>query len=257
MKVGRHEDGGEDARLTREDKWVALACLVLVPYLKAKLDQLHEAVSPSALESLPFRGNEEDEEDGENGENEEDEGDREAAEHPRQQRSSSSSSSSSSSASSTATLFRQRLINWFKIGYPYFHRLYQTVFLAYQVGYIYNLTRYYSPLQHLAGQELRYVSGVDQRLFDKEFTEARQLLGAQFAGPGMLRAALKAGVLFGATVFDSLKYLLPLTIFFFKFLEWWYSTEYPKVGLSLCDIYPPFPSYLVLTIPSTQSMRRR
>ena len=143
--------GNELRRLSSSDKWVALACLVLVPYLKAKLDDLHERLAPRELANLPFRDLHDAENDSED-ESDDDGGHAGSEGEGAAQR---------GSPPTAAARFLAMLKAAFKKGYPYFQRLYQGLFLAYQIGYIYNLTRYYSPLQHLAGQELRYVSSGD------------------------------------------------------------------------------------------------
>lgn len=40
---------------------------------------------------------------------------------------------------------------------------------------------------------------------------------------------------------ESLKYLLPLSIFFIKFLEWWYSPSSPARALSTSPLGPVVP----------------
>ena len=50
--------------------------------------------------------------------------------------------------------------------------------------------------------------------------------------PGVLRILARMAALSPRYVLEALKVVLPTSIFFFKFLEWWYSSSYARSRLS-------------------------
>ena len=120
---------------------------------------------------------------------------------------------------------RQRLNDTFnkafKILYPYANTSYELALLAYNVAYIFNNTDYYRPWLQLMGIEM-------QRLSPAE-------LQSKPTPPTALAARLPH------LFFESLRYVLPGSIFLFKFLEWWYSSSLrPSArSLSSAEVPPP------------------
>ncbi|CAD6574171.1 MAG: ubiquitin-protein ligase peroxin 12 [Cyphobasidiales sp. Tagirdzhanova-0007] len=98
--------------------------------------------------------------------------------------------------------------------WPRISTSYEVLLLAYNIGYLFDKTPYHRPWMHWLGIDLRRMSEQD---YIKRKANAAQasLLGYPF------QLALEA-----------LKYVLPTSIFFFKFLEWWYSSSYARSRLS-------------------------
>lgn len=110
----------------------------------------------------------------------------------------------------------------FKSGYPYVKTMYQLWLLTYNVRYLFDKTPYWRPWFSLMRIDVRRVGPND--------TPRRKLVPTKF--PNLVRqpARFFAAVLRLApgVVFEALKYGLPASIFFFKFLEWWYGADNPR-----------------------------
>lgn len=55
-------------------------------------------------------------------------------------------------------------------------------------------------------------------------------MGASPPSLSLLKNPLSAVTVVFSKVIEFLKVLLPMSIFFFKFLEWWYSSEFSRGG---------------------------
>ncbi|KAG2234037.1 hypothetical protein INT48_007127 [Thamnidium elegans] len=98
-----------------------------------------------------------------------------------------------------------RLIRLFKKVYPIINLAYYGSNLAYNVAYLFGKTRYYTPWLHLLGLQVQRMSMNDYSPMSAISTVFSKLI-------------------------EFLKVLLPMSIFFFKFLEWWYSSEFSRGG---------------------------
>ncbi|KAG1448633.1 hypothetical protein G6F56_008888 [Rhizopus delemar] len=99
-------------------------------------------------------------------------------------------------------------------------------------------TKYYTPWLHLIGIEVKRM-GMDDYRDHYEKT-------ANINSPGIsLKRPLGSMVTILGKAIDFLKVLLPMSIFFFKFLEWWYSSEFSRGNAfkqgenGECTIPPP------------------
>lgn len=181
----------------RRQRRLSLLFLVLVPYLKDKLDQWynnnygHNASLLQAGDVENFRRN-------------------------------------NASRATVAKVMR--------ILYPAFHASYEGLFFIYQVAYMYEYTSYFTPFLHLMGLNVKRLSMKDIQLqMHRTYLRSR----AHTNDPPIIKAFWKVVDLLGLLV-DFTKYLLPLAVFFFKFLEWWY-TDSNKTGLTNEEPLPPPP----------------
>ncbi|KAJ3279888.1 ubiquitin-protein ligase peroxin 12 [Borealophlyctis nickersoniae] len=145
----------------------------------------------------------------------------------------------------------------FRVAYPYLHALYQALVFLHQIGYIYGKTEYYSPWLRLSGLTLRRMSQKDFKAHADRQQAARQAQSAalqNLSSAGKLRYLLRIALSRG---FDFLKYALPMSIFFFKFLEWWYSSEYHKQVGTQPIPPPPEPLKLELMLSTFDSRTRK
>ena len=110
----------------------------------------------------------------------------------------------------------------FKTGYPYARTLWQLWLLTYNVRYLFDKTPYWRPWFSLMRIDVRRVGpndGPRKKLLPTKMPSlvrqpARFLSAVLGLAPGI--------------VFEGLKYGLPASIFFFKFLEWWYGADNPR-----------------------------
>ncbi|GAA5804438.1 Pex12 amino terminal region-domain-containing protein [Helicostylum pulchrum] len=119
-----------------------------------------------------------------------------------------------------------RLIRLFKKVYPIINLLYYGSNLAYNVAYLFGKTRYYTPWLHLLGLQVQRMSMNDYRAHHDKSTSALQS-NTPFS---LLKSPMSALSTVFSKLIEFLKVLLPMSIFFFKFLEWWYSSEFSRGG---------------------------
>ncbi|ORZ01803.1 Pex12 amino terminal region-domain-containing protein, partial [Syncephalastrum racemosum] len=124
-----------------------------------------------------------------------------------------------------------RLTRLFRLIYPYINSIYHASNLAYNIGYLFGKTRYYTPWLHLIGLEIKRMSMADYvRKSNTYITYQRAYYDKVDGAPAASgkRSPLRfASSIFGKVI-EFLKVLLPMSIFFYKFLEWWYSSEFAR-----------------------------
>ncbi len=117
---------------------------------------------------------------------------------------------------------KQAALETFKLGYPYLKTFYQLWLLTYNVRYLFDKTPYWRPWFSLMRIDVRRVGPNDG--------PRKKLLPSKM--PSLVRQPAKflsmVLRLAPGTVFEALKYGLPASIFFFKFLEWWYGADNPR-----------------------------
>eukprot|EP01121_Diplochlamys_sp_Union-15-3_P021988 TRINITY_DN9223_c0_g1_i1.p1 TRINITY_DN9223_c0_g1~~TRINITY_DN9223_c0_g1_i1.p1 ORF type:complete len:174 (-),score=16.57 TRINITY_DN9223_c0_g1_i1:79-600(-) len=119
---------------------------------------------------------------------------------------------------------------------------------------MYNYSNYYTPFLHLQGLTIKRLTMNDIVEHSKKQISNKRMRKRQTRG---ITDLLWGAFIDGTNVlFDYSKYLLPGTIFFFKFLEWWY-TENRVVSPNMPLPPPPEPPKRALggiAIPSDKSL---
>ncbi|KAJ4165252.1 hypothetical protein LMH87_006890 [Akanthomyces muscarius] len=169
-------------RLTTRDVWMNLAVLVGVPYLKRKLDEAHEVNAPRALLGAAY-----------------------------------------TRMPDNPTL-RDRFIHyyrWFLTNiYPSVNAGYYFAMLAFNLAYLFDRTKFHSPLMWLIGTRLRRMTAADYQAIDA--------LSAKSTADNRPGQSLFSPRNLGTKVLSSLSIALPMSIFALKFLEWWYQSDFAK-----------------------------
>ncbi|BGP13626.1 hypothetical protein JCM10213_007802 [Rhodosporidiobolus nylandii] len=192
---------GKSDSLGRREIRGSLAFLVLLPYLRTKLADLYERLGGGVDESL--------------------------------------FSSSGSSAPSPLSILRnpskplkERLQPAaeaaFKLAYPYANLGYELYLLIYNLRYLFGKSPYWRPWFRLLGIEARRMGQEDYERLHNLPTFATTLFAPPPNSPPTTRPSLRLILtrllrLSPSLALDSLRTLLPLTIFGFRLLEWWYS----------------------------------
>eukprot|EP01114_Cavostelium_apophysatum_P023066 TRINITY_DN8577_c0_g1_i1.p1 TRINITY_DN8577_c0_g1~~TRINITY_DN8577_c0_g1_i1.p1 ORF type:complete len:268 (-),score=62.51 TRINITY_DN8577_c0_g1_i1:181-984(-) len=188
-------------------RW-ALILLVVVPYFKNKCDELYKELVPTYSFSIVD----------------------------------ANSFSDSSEEQTPAELpFHKRTLQIFKKlfikVYPTFNAFYEGAFFLYQLLYLYERISYFTPFLHLQNLTLRRLSEQEMQSQDKTKLESRKKrLRNLYGGP--LLQLYKLVVLAYDAGLDYSKKLLPISIFAFRFLEWWYSPS-NTYGQTALPIPPP------------------
>ncbi|KID79171.1 Peroxisome assembly protein 12 [Metarhizium brunneum] len=172
----------ETLKLSTSDVWKNLAVLVGVPYLKRKLDESYEINAPRALLGSAYTR---------------------MPDNP---------------------TVKDRILHyyrWFLMNiYPSVNAAYYFAILVFNLGYLFDRTKYHNPLMWLIGTRLRRMTGADYQAIDA--------LSQPKPGnrPGS-RSIFSPSEL-GSKVLSSLSLLLPMSIFALKFLEWWHQSDFAK-----------------------------
>jgi len=133
--------------------------------------------------------------------------------------------------------------------YPLFNATYEGLFFIYQLFYIFNYTRFYTPFLHLQRLEVKRLSLKDMVMQANNIIEKRNKSTSQIKGNSFIATFWKIFIRITYSIADYAKYILPLTIFFFRFFEWWYA-ENRVQARSLPIPAPPDPP----KIPSISSV---
>ena len=193
----------ETLRLSRADIWRNLAVMVAVPYLRRKLDEAYEINAPRALLGQAYNR---------------------LPPNP---------------------TVKQRLLHyyrWFlRHVYPSVNAALGFAVLAWNLAYLFDNSKFHSPLLWLVGTRVRRMNAADYR--------AIEALGAAAAagkppGPQSLFSPRNMG----NKLLSSLSVLLPTSIFALKFLEWWHASDFAKQlsrrAAESLDLPPPLASGL-------------
>lgn len=171
-------------RLRPRDVWRNLAVAVGVPYLRRRLDDAYEADAPRALLGTAY---------------------------------------TALPARPTARDRLRHCARWFlRNVYPSVNAACGFAVLAFNLAYLFDGSRYHSPLLWLIGTRVRRMSAADYAAI-RALGDQQQGKGA---GPG--GASLFSPRNMGSKLLSSLSVLLPTSIFALKFLEWWYASDFAK-----------------------------
>lgn len=107
--------------------------------------------------------------------------------------------------------------------YPYAATFWQLWILSYNVRYLFNHTPYWRPYLSFMKLEIK-------RVGPNDYPSSVPLLPPNLPNPLREPAEFTRRLVSSSPYifFESLKYALPASLFFFKFLEWWYSSENPR-----------------------------
>jgi len=170
-------------KLSTADVWKNLAVLVGVPYLKRKLDESYQVNAPRALLGSSYTR---------------------MPENP------------------TLTDRFLHYYRWFLTNiYPSLHAAYYFAILAFNLGYLFDRTKYHNPLMWLIGTRLRRMTGADYQAIEDL---AKPTKPGNRPGPRSLFSPSE----WWSKALSGLSLLLPTSIFALKLLEWWYQSDFAK-----------------------------
>ncbi|TPX09010.1 uncharacterized protein E0L32_001729, partial [Thyridium curvatum] len=178
-------------RLRGGDVWRNLAVAVALPYLKRRLDEAHEVDAPRALLGAAYNRLPED---------------------------------------PTLRDRARHALRWFlRRVYPGVHAACALCALAFNLAYLFDDSRYHSPLLWLVGTRVRRMTGADYRAIEElAASSAGKSAGGRGGSPPGLRALLASPRELAGRAAAGLSVLLPTSIFALKFLEWWHASDFAK-----------------------------
>ncbi|KAL8997604.1 MAG: hypothetical protein Q9169_003151 [Polycauliona sp. 2 TL-2023] len=187
----------ETLRLKERDIWKNLAIMVGLPYFKRKLDESYDIHVPqTSILGPQYNRN---------------------------------------TLPPNATV-RERIIYYYKWFlrniYPSINAAYYFSLLAFNLAYLFDNTKYFSPFLWLVGTRVRRMGQADYRAIAlAEQTPLRPTLPPQGYRPGPTNSIWHP-TNFVSIVYprllSSLRLLLPTSIFALKFLEWWHASDFAR-----------------------------
>ncbi|KAL8748403.1 MAG: hypothetical protein Q9199_008205, partial [Rusavskia elegans] len=211
----------ETLRLKERDIWKNLAIMVGLPYLKRKLDESYDIHIPQASILGP--------------------------QYTR------------NTLPPNATI-RERIIYYYKCFlrniYPSINAAYYFSLLAFNLAYLFDNTKYFSPFLWLVGTRIRRMGQADYRAI----ALAEQAPPTPTPRPGNRPGQTNS--IWNPTTFvsivyprllSSLRLLLPTSIFALKFLEWWHASDFARQlsrkATEGLDLPPPIVSGMPINKP--------
>ncbi|GAQ88910.1 peroxin 12 [Klebsormidium nitens] len=233
LPPGQQRNAPPSSGLGRKQRLLSLLFLVGLPYLRTKFRAAYSADRRGTLQSGIWQGGEADANGFANGD-----GSTDAllGEDP---------FDSEIEASETATLetwqgWRVRLGKAMARAYPLIHTSVEGLCFGYQLMYLLDVTRYYSPMLRGAGVVVRRSTGQELLAAAKRSEELRRGEFGRLRGPAVLQWLQRFVFRTGYTFLDSLRNGLIVSVFLFKMLEWWYTSAEQRVNTP--TILPPPPA---------------
>ena len=199
----------------RGDLWRNLAVMVLVPYIRRKLDAAHEVEAPRALLGVAY---------------------------------------TRLPPNPTLRQRLHHAYRWFvRNVYPSAHAAYCLAVLAFNLGYLFDNSSYHHPLLWLVGARIRRMNAADYQAIDALGKGAAAAATATpETTRATLRSLLNPRVL-GPKLLSSLSVLLPTSIFALKFLEWWYASDFAKQLMRKASENLELPPPIVSGVPEEKA----
>ncbi|KAF8541875.1 Pex12 amino terminal region-domain-containing protein [Trichophaea hybrida] len=210
----------ECAHLRRNDVWKSLLVIVVIPYLKRKLDVIYENYAGGAVMNVLGQSYQREE------------------------------LTETSSSHERFLFYVKKLLCGV---YPHINAVYYFSRLVFNLTYLFNKSACHSPLDFLINIRVRRMIEADnapqprnlllsiQRASRVTAVPRNTLSTASYSVMSLLSPSIFARIF--SKLLESLKVLVPTSIFFLKFLEWWYSSDFArqlssKTAASM-DLPPP------------------
>ena len=141
----------------------------------------------------------------------------------------------------------------FRASYPAVNAAYYLSSLYFNLAYMFGSSNYPSASHAILRQRVRRLDGEDYRRIEESTQRGIELPPNSSLSPLVfLRVLLPKGI-------SALKYILPLGIFFLKFLEWWQSSDFAaqlaRKTSSSIELPPPAPLPLSETAKESQNRK--
>ncbi|EFN57496.1 hypothetical protein CHLNCDRAFT_48657 [Chlorella variabilis] len=225
--------GSSRQPLTDSQRSMSLILLTLVPFLRSKLDSLHQRLQQQQQQQQ-LQGW--------------------RTQPPGTSAAPAAPGSSSSRQGPASPAWLQQL-RWralarraFQLLYPWVVAGHEGARFAYQLLYLLGRTPYYSPGLHLLGLEVVRLTGQEAMQQDQERRRRRaerlSRLARPGGGPWLWRLLRQGWARAGHLAADHTRSTLILAVFAFKLLEWWYTSAEQRLGDPKALPPPPPPPAL-------------
>ncbi|KAG0586375.1 hypothetical protein KC19_2G085800 [Ceratodon purpureus] len=213
--------------LTSKQRALSVLFLVGLPYLKYKLEAAVNAQRGNALQAALWgRGDPEDEDYGD-------------LEPIREADVPHSTQELIRSSASWREPFKQLVLRALVKCYPWVHAATEGASFAYQLLYLLDATRFYTPALQYMGLVVRRSTGQELMNAAKVVEERRNHEFGRISGPSHIQTLQRGLLRFTYTALDYAQTGLIASVFLFKMVEWWYQSAEERVTAP--SVYPPPP----------------
>ncbi|KAF2069560.1 hypothetical protein CYY_009116 [Polysphondylium violaceum] len=256
-KAAAKANASQDMSIKHHDRKLSLVFLVLIPYIKTKLDDYYRRES-DPLSELGLLDEDE----------QLDHIDQGNQLGPVDSIENNNNNSSSQTVHNIILAYTsqkiiqlkksslsKKLKKVFLKSYPFINALYESLFFIYQLLYLYEYTNFYTPFLHLQQINLKRLTHNDIENHNTAIANRRRDR-INFVKNWYFSKLFIQIVKVLDSILDCSKYILPGSIFLFKSLEWWYS-ENRISAPSLPIPAPPTPAKRApggLAIPQDKTM---
>lgn len=227
-QIGAPAEVRETLRLREKDIWKNLAIMVLLPYIKRKLDESYDIHAASINMLGPAY--------------------RDRERYP------------------TDGTVKQRIMwlykSFLRKAYPSINAAYWFSILAFNLMYLFDGSKYHSPFLWLVGTRMRRLNEADARAIALA-TAPKPVSPRPGARPGGPRSIFSQRMMTESIyprLLSSLRILLPTSIFALKFLEWWHASDFARQlsrkATEGLELPPPIISFRLPSSTETQSTKR-
>jgi len=118
---------------------------------------------------------------------------------------------------------KEKLRGWLVRLYPVLHAVFEAVVLLYRLRYMFDYGNHFHPFLHAQGLVVQRMSMHDQLAQPSFRDQLQRRVRENEMGLGMrlLQTSQKAAQM----GLDSIKYMLLMSVFGFRFMDWWYSSD--------------------------------
>lgn len=216
----------EKVFLTRRQRILSLLFLVGLPYLKSKIQAVYDAQRGSMLHAALWGRGDIDQVDGDTF---------------GMEMETTEIVSVSEENGSLGRFFRQNLKAALVKIYPWIHATHEGLSFAYQLLYLLDATRFYTPALQIMGLQVCRASGQELMDASSQIAERRNREFERLRGPRLAQALQRVAL---KTIYNTLDFAqtgLIASVFLFKMMEWWYQSAEERVTAPTVYPAPPPP----------------
>ncbi|KAL6550003.1 ubiquitin-protein ligase peroxin 12 [Orobanche minor] len=210
--------------LKKDQKVLSVAFLVILPYLKSKLQSVYDKEREASLHASLWGDSDERFQD---------------PDFLGRDNSSFGSSSNSATEASTRGRLIKRLRKTIGVSYPWLHAGTEGLSFAYQLLYLLDATGFYSIGLHVLGIHVCRATGQEMMDTSSRISKLRSRERERLRGPPWLKAIQGGMLTCTYALLDYAQTGLIAAVFFFKMMEWWYQSAEER--MSAPTVYPPPP----------------
>lgn len=210
--------------LTRRHRILSLLFLVGLPYLKSKIQSVYDAQTRNMSHAAMWGRGDVDQID----------------EDTFSMETESTEVVSTSQLTSAHSLGEKLKIALIKL-YPWVHATHEGLSFAYQLLYLLDATRFYTPALQIMGLHVCRASGQELMDASSQIAERRNREFERLRGPQLAQAFQRAAL---KTIYNTLDFAqtgLIASVFLFKMMEWWYQSAEERVTAPTVYPAPPPP----------------